>query len=512
MTEEALPAPNLPEADLKSMRWWRKRCNRLFFFSKVVLSTAWPDKFHDFGRLQGQMCEFLEPQFNPDKKKLISVYRESLKTTVLLGFSLWLFCWYWVKKEPMSINYNTATKPNAGNFMDNFRFALLNCPLLQAIFDLPTDRDAYSNFTKERVTLGHVTFTVSSFEEQQASRHSKIIINDDLVNEQNHQTETMREQVKNKWRFQKSVVSQIKATDVSYEIDCGTPYDRRDLMWWLMTENKTYTKFIRGCLVGWPNLSIIDVLNRSKPLTDPDLMTYEKLEEKLDEQGKRIMASQYLLITLTEDEALAEDHHIQYWKFLPEVTWRTMVVDAGGSDSQVHDATGVTVLDCDPDGTLYEVHAKEYFVGPIDLMRLLDSLIEEFKPDDARVEKEKYANTIADFFEKDFPARNISFVKHAGRRKEDRIWRLRPWIHKGRILFNPKRSKLVDYVLAYPQVELDDLLDSLAYHLDIIRVPKKTAKPREIPTAPGFDDEYEDYLKGKRMQQRREAEFYEKSY
>ena len=48
----------------------------------AMLSTAWPDKFHDFGPFQQEMCWFLEPARHPSKKKLLAAYRESLKTTV----------------------------------------------------------------------------------------------------------------------------------------------------------------------------------------------------------------------------------------------------------------------------------------------------------------------------------------------------------------------------------------------------------------------------------------------
>ena len=518
MTTDAYILPGVTEEDLRSLAWWRKRSNRLFFLAKGVLSTAWPDKFHDFGPFQLEMCNFLEPKRNPHKKKLISVYRESLKTTCLLAFALWVFGWCNLKKEPMTINYNTATKPNAAVFMENFRFTLMNCELFQAIFDLPSDKSKYQAFTQERVSINHVQLTVSSFEEQQASRHSRIIINDDLVNELNHMTETMREQTKTKWRFQKSVSSQIKETDVSFEIDCGTPYHKLDLMWELMTTNRTYDKFIRSCVKGWPHVSIQDVLERRKPLADPKLMTYEKLLEKYDEQKKVIFATQYLLITLSEDEALAEEKHIKYWTRLPQPAWRTMVFDAGGTNPKIHDATGCTVVDFgELDGVMcmHLVYSETKFLQPVELMRYIDRMMETFKPDDARIEKEKYAATIADFFEHEFPKRNISFVKHEGRKKEDRIWKLRQWIHKGRLLFNPDPAQrtIVDRVLSFPQVELDDDLDSLAYHLDVIRPPRLTEKPlRDIPETPEFDKEYEAYLTGLSRGVAREREYYDRSY
>jgi hypothetical protein len=485
-------------SDLQDPLWWRRQSADLFFMATAMLSTAWPDKFHDFGPFQQEMCWFLEPARHPAKKKLLAAYRESLKTTVLLGFAEWLFSWYHVKREPTTIVYNTATEPNALDFMENFRFTLMNCPLQQAAFGLPADERGYDQFTKKVVRLGHVQFKVSSQEEQQASRHAKIIINDDLVNELNYVTEHSRDDVKRKWRFQKSVASQISKTDLALEIDSGTPYHYDDLMWWLMKKNTTYDKFISACVSGWPDISVSDVINRTKPLRDTKLMTYEKLMEKLEEQGNSIFSSQYCMKPLSEVDALCKESWLKYWTLLPAVRWRTMVIDAGGSDPAVHDATGITIVDCDPYGNLYVVYAQEYWPTPQELIRDIKFLMDTYRPDDSRIEKEKYAVTIADTFEHVFPKYNISFVKHEGRTKAGvggRIMRLRQWFENGRILIGKNQKVLEDKLLQYPQVRNDDILDSLAYHLDVFRVPKETEKPtRDVNIEPTFVQEFDEYM------------------
>jgi len=485
-------------AALRDPAWWRRESNDLFFFEKVILSRAWPDKFHDFGPFQRQMCNFLTPALNPSKKKLLSAYRLSLKTTVLHGFICWLIAWYHYKKEPTSINYNTATEPNAVAFMEEVRQTLLNCDILQAAFGLPTTKDGYDSWTKKSIRIGHVKFMVSSFDEQQASRHAQIIINDDVVNEQNYRTEFAREETRRKWRFQKSVSSTIKNVKMNLEIDCGTPYHHDDLMWWLMRKNETYDKFIAAAISGWPNVGISDILNRTKPLTDPALMTYEILEDKIKEQEASIASSQYLLRPLAEEDAFCLPGWIHHWRHLPETTWRTFVTDPGGAIPGFHDASGFTILDADPEGQLYVVYAKQFWLGPTDLLKKIIELKAQYKPDDSRIEKDKYAMTIADTIEHRLPGLDVSFVRHQGRSKEDRIWKLRPILEKGRLLFGEGQDDLINQMLEYqpPQNKKDDLLDSLAYHLDIIRIPKKVDKPRFSPVIEStFDQEYDDYLK-----------------
>lgn len=503
----------LLKSDLTNPDWWRFHSKNLFFFETVVLAKAWPDKFHDFGQLQHDMCDFLEPARNSAKKKLISVYRESLKTTVLHGFVIWTFAWSFYKKEPLVINYNTATETNATSFMEDVRHSLDHCPLLHAMFGLPARKEDYDSFTKRMVKHGHVRFYCSSFEEQQASRHANVIINDDIVNELNHRTEASREDIKRKWRFQKSVSSQIKDTTLSMEVDSGTPYHGDDLMWHLMNRNRTYDKFIRGALVGWPKPSVSDVLSKRVALTNPELMTYEKLLEKLDEQGQGIFSSQYLLRPLAEIDALCLERWLRYWTKLPETSWRTMVVDPGGEEPGSNDPTGVTICDTDTLGNLYVLHADEVWLHPKELIDYLKDLIDRYRPDDKRVEKEKYRITVGDSYEDKLRQYQFSFVEHKHRNKEARIWRLRQWFEHGKIFVNENQRALIDQALQYPQSpgNRDDILDSLSYHLDIYHVPKESQKPRFEPKIEtNFSKELDDYMLG--MKNRRLEVDYDASF
>ena len=101
---------------------FRRKAKSLYWFCTVVLAEAFPDKFHDFGDLQKEMCDYLDLRITPSRRKLLSEFRGSLKTTVLLGFTVWLFCWYLANEKFTSIIYNTATKANCQNFNDDVRY------------------------------------------------------------------------------------------------------------------------------------------------------------------------------------------------------------------------------------------------------------------------------------------------------------------------------------------------------------------------------------------------------
>lgn len=452
------------------------------------------------------------PSLNPNKKKLISIYRESLKTTVLLGFVTWVFCWATHKKQAININYNTATQPNAVNFMEDFRHTLLNCPLLPFMFEgIPTSEKGYKHWTKQKVQLDFVKFECSSFEEQQASRHHNIIINDDLVNEINSKTETLREDAKRKWKFQKSVSSQIKPGSLHFEIDVGTPYHYQDLMWELIKRSKTYDKLIISCVEGWPKVSIADVLNRTKPLSNPEIMTYEKLYEKLDEQRNSIFSSQYLLKPLSEQDALCREEWLKYYTRIPDCYYRTLVIDPGGAEMKKNDATGITIVDTDEFGNMYIVYADELWLSPNNLIDKIIELKKSYNPDDIRIEKEKYSITIADMLEHRFPLMNVSFICHEKRNKESRIWRLQQWFEGGRVFINENHKAFIDQLLQYPESSRDDILDSLSYQLDIRRMPVREERPSFIPEIePTFDKEFDEYMRAINMG--KEQGYYDRAY
>ena len=96
-------------------------------------------------------------------------------------------------------------------------------------------------------------------------------------------------------------------------------------------------------------------------------------------------------------------------------------------------------------------------------------------------------------------------MEHKGRGKgykrgeiqwQGRIWRLQTWFEKkDGFFFHPTNMLLSDRVMMYPYGERDDIEDSLAYHLDIRRVPPPYMKPRFEPEIEkGFFEEFEKYI------------------
>lgn len=460
----------------KSWDYYRLKCRDLWFFETSVLKDAWLDKYNDFGRIQYYMCKFLQNKYQ--RRKFLSAFRLSFKTTVLNGFFVWLFCWYLAKGRPMSMIYNTFTKENAFNFHDDFKHNLFENEFLRWIFpEVPTE-DRCQTVKQTKIQHKHVRIDFASMETALVSRHHPIWLNDDLENDLNIKTELRRGDLWRTWRYQKAILTKLRKKGLGLEIDVGTPFHYQGLIWGIRN-NPTYSKMI------------IPVYDANGNITFPELYTKEDIEEKRMDMGEAIFSAQMMLKPIAEKDALCQEDWIRdRWEQTPQFAWRSMVIDPGGAQAGKDDATGITIIDTDANGTSYVVLANEYwFAGPNDLIDMIVKLKKDYEPDDIRIEKERYANTIADIMRHRFPLMNIAFVEHERIDKETRIWRLRQPLAQKRIILGRNQQALESQLLQYQgegSIKYDDILDSLAYNYEIRRVPKQP-KPHTLPSGKVFE-------------------------
>lgn len=488
--------------------WWRRQSMSLGWFNANVMPFAWDEKFQDFGMIHQAMCDHLDPSVNPNSKIFMSAFRGSHKSTQLLGYIVWFFCWNLAKKSTNALVYNTATKDNTYNMSADVKHSLLYNETLHWVFpELPTEEGKYDDMTKPRIQHRHVKLDFTSLETTLVSRHYPVWLNDDLENDENAKSEYMREELKRRWRYQKAILTKIKSRGVGIEIEVGTPYHTYGLTWQIRNMPK-YSVLEIPCYID---------RDKRKGVTFPELYAVEDFEDKLHDMGSTIFSAQYLLKPLSEENALCPEKWVRYWTRLPENRWRSMVIDPALSANPGDDATGITIVDTDENGTIYVVHADEYFLSPEKLLDCIVALKGQFDPDDIRIEKEKYSTTIADIWEHRYPGLNISYVLHKGRAKgsktnrdefNTRIWRLRQWFETHRVLLGPNMKTFEKQLTEYPDSTRDDMLDSLAYQLDIRRIPKRREKhylPSGKEFVPSveetFEKEFEQVMERKRMRE-----------
>ena len=491
---------------LSDPNWWRRNGLRsLSWFNANIMPHGWSDKFQDFGYMHRLICDHLDPNINPSSQIYLSAFRGSHKTTQLLGFICWFFVQNLVRKTSNALVYNTATKDNTYNMSADVRHSLLQNDVLHWAYpEVPTEEKAFDDMTKPRIQHKQVKLDFTSLETTLVSRHYPVWINDDLENDENAKTEYMREDLKRKWKYQKAILTKIKSRGIGLEIEVGTPYSINGLTW-MIRNLPRYSKLEIPCYRN---------RDRAQGVWFPELYSAEDFEAKREEMGATVFSGQYLLQPLSEEDALCPESWIRRWSQLPDLRWRSMVIDPGGAVANMSDATGITICDTDENGTIYVVYADEFFLTPNQLIETIVKLKRIYDPDDIRIEKVAYSTTIADTWVHRYPELNISFVEHKGRSKgskqnrdviNTRIWRLKQWFETRRILIGTNMPVFEQQLLEYPDSRRDDMLDSLAYQLDIRRVPKRKGKmilpsgrEFEPQVEASFEKEIDDIMRRKR--------------
>jgi len=465
--------------------WWRKKARSLWFFEKVILAESWRDRYADFGQIQHDMCDHLQDE--TQLQKFLSAYRGSFKSTVLQGFFDYTFCWARAENRADGMIYNTATKDNAQIFQSGVKHDLLENDLLKWIFpEIPRREKDYKKMTMQRIEVNDVVLDFASTETILVSRHFPKWVNDDLENDKNTGTEPAREKLKRDWQYQKAITTKIPGKSLALEIETGTPYHFDGLIWDIK-KNPRYNSLEIPC---WREIEDADG-KKSRVLTFPEFHSLEYFENKRAQMTPGIFAAQYLLQPIDEEEALCRSAWMKHWveKDLPVNRYRIMIIDAGGSDPTVSDATAVTVVDHDALRNMYIISAKEFFLTPMELMDWIPRWKSEFTPDETRIEKERASTTIADLFKHRFAQMGIFYVEHRNRSKTSRIWRLRQYFESKKILFGPNMEELELQALRWKgegSLRRDDLLDSLAYHLDV-KKPPTVALPHRLPSGRIFE-------------------------
>lgn len=485
---KAIRSDRLPESH--SREWWRAKSRRLFFLCTVVLASSWDEKFKNFGILQRMLCDFLDPELNTQSKKFVSVFRGSYKTTILLGLCLYLFCWSLATGVPVSIVYNTSTKENAEAFMEDFRQTLANNIVLHWIFnEIPKSSGKYRKWTRTRVEFGCAKFRVASLEVQQVGLHSTVIINDDLVNDINAFSEVLREQIIQKWRMQKSILTRYKKHKVGMEIDCGTLYHSADLVSHIIKNVPKYHKFIIPFALPNPGVKRVDPTMKNGTLTFPEMFEWEDFEAILEEQGESIFATQYRLEINDVGSRLAQAKDIRRWVDTPKIRWRTLIIDPAGSENPKNDPSGYLVYDVDQHGNVYLVFAEMRWLTPWKMLKHGEAIRDMFHVDDAYMEQEKYSDTIQDTIDVLAPKFHFTLLPHKNKSKEQRAMRMRQWFETGRVFFGPNMEKLERMVLDWPDIKEKALIDCLGYIPDAFMIPSKYAVAQEE------DDDQTDFSK-----------------
>ncbi|MCM8781736.1 MAG: hypothetical protein NC828_01600 [Candidatus Omnitrophica bacterium] len=497
---------------LQDPSFWLNQClNNLYFFCRCVLQTlehpgfGYPDLYRPTHQ---HICDFISKYAQPEHKVLLLCPRGWIKSYIVtVGWVLQKFLRNIVENRKAHFIITNATMPNARIFLKKIKYNLQFNTLLKAIFAdyLPDDMEEDSeHWTQDDIEIRGNTIELGSVEGNLISRHFGIMVHDDLVNLDNM---LMTSKIIDWWKLAQSL---LEARGI--EIIIGTRWEVTDLYGFIIENFLQIPSSIKHELrerpfYEWHNgrYHLLSYSCWENPLeekgsTFPTLFPEQRLKQIKEAQAE-FFDGQYRNDPHSLTDSIFKKKWFCYWyeHGLPSRRITFMLVDPMGRETKQSDYMGLVVADAGSDKKIYVRYAQRDKKTDVDAVRWIVQVALTYLPDMIGIEEYKY-ETFRDLIEFIIPqmiaqgqvpkalreyAMRIPhyFVKlrHHNRPKKIRIMNLTGWFEEARILLPPSGvNDLIDELLTFGRSERDDILDALAYILDIVAFPSSADPPKEL--------------------------------
>ena len=321
--------------------------------------------------------------------------------------------------------------------------------------------------------------------------HPDVIICDDLHSEKNVMTGVMRNKV-----FDHIIAMYPMLQPGGTMVVVGTRWHHSDAYGKVLSlddkaiidgQEPTYETLIRSCYIQNPD--------GSQGLYFPTRLSKANLDKLLYKVGKTKFSLWYLNKPIDDDDRLfpraklkdaildlfidsdsgyTNVHYEQ--DYLPLSI--TMAWDpAGISASDKSDFHGVTIVGCDPDERWFVPCAEAIKAKPDAVLARIANIILRYQPETLILEDVGQSGTWGYLLRNYCQANGIhcppiALYKTQNKgTKSDRIQSLQPRWEAGTVIIDRRCRELIDQFDNFPQLDYDDLLDSLQMHLDYAQPP-----------------------------------------
>lgn len=167
---------------------------------------------------------------------------------------------------------------------------------------------------------------------------------------------------------------------------------------------------------------------------------------------------------------------IQWYSTSPDRLNITMTIDPAVSTKTRADKTAILVMGIDPIGNMYVL---DYVNAQIDTSALVNEVFrlnEIWKPRKIGLETVIFQKMLKTYLEEEARRRGIylpieGLDTETSKSKSVRIMALIPYFVSGKVFLKRSQLALVDQIKSFPDASSDDLLDALAYQLQIMWKP-----------------------------------------
>lgn len=413
-------------------------------------------------------------------KKLLMLPRGTFKSTIATNaFPIWLL-WH---NPDLRIMIDSETLGNAKMYLSGIRDMIDNNPLLKLIcvdnegnYLLEPNKSIAGGFTEEQVVLLHrkklglkePSVFCSGVDNARTGMHPDIIIMDDLVSERNVGTDVQLAKVKDHYRFSLSLLEPD-----GLHVIIGTRYHMADLYGDLIQEDSSFDNLIRPAV------------DNSGSLFFPSRLTQEKLDELKKLQGSYIFSCQYMLSPIDDSAAIFKKHCIKYFDGNPkDLVAKYIMTDLAISQKETADYTVVLTVGIDRDKKVYVLEYDRGRYLPKQTIEAIFGMYERHKDLTKAVGIETVAFQKAMIYlVKDEMRRRGIYIPlkelRADRDKFRRIQALQPLFENGDVFMRLHQNELEQELLEFPLSKHDDILDALAYVLQLMKPGSIVTQKRE---------------------------------
>lgn len=459
----------------------------LFDFNQDCLQVERGKDKVELSEFHRQMCQFVDE--SKHKQKLLLVPRGHLKSTlVTIGKTL-----QWICENPqVRILIANATYQMAIAFLNVVKRHLTNNPLLMEMFgELAKDPEKWAEnmITLEQAKIigGEKEATVFCYGMggNLVSQHYDKIILDDVVNEDNVNT---REQVEKTIQFYRLCQPLLEKNGELIII--GTVWRDDDLYAWLQDrENgiiQDFNVFIRKAITN-------ELWDQSKQqfvkgeVLWPEKYSLEDLSKIRRKMGPYAFSSQYQNICVPPENA---DFKREWFRYYEQADLRGidlnkyLLIDPAISLEKEADYTAMVVIGVDINSNIYVLDIVRDRLKVDGIINQIFYLNERWHPQAIGLEEIAFQRALRYALKKEMEERkrylNMVELKPHERSKVERIRGLQPLYASGRVLHNRDlvyNIYLEDELLRFPSGAHDDMVDALAYGLDMIHPPAKRITP-----------------------------------
>lgn len=461
-------------------RWY---LNDLYEFNKKILKVEEGNGNVNLGQFHQDMCKFvLDPKAKkePDYKnrKLMLLPRGHLKSTMItIGYSLLR-----IAEDPtVRILIANATYDMATAFLGQIKKHLMYNETFRDFYgNMSAKADKWSEnmitvpqhkpFTKKEATV-----TAYGMGGNLVSQHYDLIIMDDLVN---RDFVGSPEQVQKTVMFYKDALDLLDDQKKSEIIVIGTRWADADLYGWIMDKSnpdRVYESFdvmIKRAYEG----NINGEEKKDFSILWPEKFTKESLLSLKQNKGPVEFSSQYMNEPLPQESAKFK---LQWFKRVyedelkvREINYFTMVDPAIGQ-KKTSDKTAIITIAVDQYNNWFVRNIIWDHMLPNEILDNIFSNWEQYHPAKIGIELTAYQKSLQYALVDEMRSRNIFLPiveLKAEKSKVERIEGLIPRYANGGIFHLqqcPFIEDLEDELMRFPVGRHDDLIDALAYGLQI---------------------------------------------